>query len=159
MECTKLANNTKKTRKVAIFSKNWYFYCCVLSRADGQSPEVTERQEQRKEMCILPRSVPPGRNDGKKLQLWQSTGEALVLYINKIRMSVCLSVCLFVRYLLLGKFINIEVLYMDRRRILLGRFLSIFRIRPATWSEVIVRKPDTGRKNGRKNPVFWRFYE
>ena len=73
-------------------------------------------------------------------------------------MFVCLFVCLSVGYLLLGKFINIDVLYMDRRRIFLERLLSMFGIRPTTWSEVIVRKPIFGRKMAEKTPFFEGFW-
>ena len=81
----------------------------------------------------------------------QTTREALVIYINRIRR---LSVCLFVRELLRGKSCYIDLLYMDRREIYRGVPLSIFRVDPDTWSDTVGRKPDTGRKNGRKNVVF-----
>ena len=74
--------------------------------------------------------------------------------INRIRMSVCLFVCLSGRKLLLGKLKDIDESYITGRRIFRGPILSIFQIDPTTGSDAIVQKPDTGRKNGRKTAVF-----
>ena len=72
------------------------------------------------------------------------------LYINKTSMYVCV----FVLKLLLGKLKDIDESYITGREILRGSTTSIFRIDPTTGSDAIVRKPDTGRKNGRKTAVF-----
>ena len=81
----------------------------------------------------------------------------LSYYINRI-VSVCLFVCLSVRYLLLENLWYIAISYMDRSEIYQGRFRFWFRLRPDIISDVIVRKPDTGRKKRSKNVVFRRFF-
>jgi len=67
--------------------------------------------------------------------------------------------CLFVFKLLLGKYKNMDILYIIGSGIYLGRLLSIFRVRPTNCPDAIVRKPDSGRKKWSKIDVFWRFYE
>ena len=66
-----------------------------------------------------------------------SRGEALVLYINKISMSVCLSfclfVCLFVLNLLLGKSIDIDESYITGCAIFQGSTTSNFEPDTITW--------------------------
>ena len=66
-----------------------------------------------------------------------SQGEALVLFINRIRMSVCLSfclfVCLFVLKLLLGKSIDIDESYITGCAIFRGSTTSNFEPDTITW--------------------------
>ena len=87
----------------------------------------------------------------------QTTGEALVYIINKIRMSVRPSVCLSVYLRLLIGARYVGKLYMVRSEISRGRFLSMFRSEPTTLPDAIVRKADTGRKKRQKIVVFSRF--
>ena len=69
--------------------------------------------------------------------------QALVIYMNKIRMSVCLSVRLFDRYLPLGNLTRMDILYMVRSGIYPEVSLYIFQISRAKCPVAIVRKPDT----------------
>jgi len=52
-----------------------------------------------------------------------------------------------------------DILYMVRSRIYLGRTTSIFGVHPANRPDAIRRKPDSGRRKWSKIVVFWRFYE
>jgi len=72
---------------------------------------------------------------------------------------VCLFVCAFAFKLLLGKYINVDVLYMVRSGIYLGRTLSIFEVRPTNRPDAIRPKPDSGGEKWSKIVVFWWFYE
>jgi len=80
-------------------------------------------------------------------------------------LSVCLSVCLFVRKVLLGNFTNIHILYMVSIGIHRGRFLSYLHLRPPNRPDAICRKPASGRGKWSKIDVFcsfsrklWRLY-
>jgi len=61
--------------------------------------------------------------------------------------------------LLLGISKNRRDLYMVRRAISRERFSTMFRRKPTTLLDAIVRKPDNGRKPRRKIVVFSRFSE
>ena len=63
------------------------------------------------------------------------TGEALVLYMNKIRMSVCL----FDRYLLLGNMTGVHIFYMVGSGIYPEVSPFMFRICPANCPDAIFR--------------------
>ena len=65
---------------------------------------------------------------------------SLVLHINKIRMSSCLFVCLFVLKLLLGKSIFIDESYIAGCAIVREPMLSIFEPHMITWKENIPKK-------------------
>jgi len=52
-----------------------------------------------------------------------------------------------------------DILYMVRSRIYLGRTTSIFEVRPTNRPDAIRRKPDSGRRKWSKIVVFWRFYK
>ena len=81
----------------------------------------------------------------------QTTGEALVYIINKIRMSVRPSVRLSVYLRLLIGARYVGKLYMVRSEISTGRFLSMFRREPTTLPDATVRKLEFGRKNARES--------
>ena len=82
-----------------------------------------------------------------------------LIYINRITpLFVSLSVSLSVSYLLLENLWCVDLLYMDRREIYQGRFITKFQVRPGIILDVICRKPDTGRKKRSKNAVFSPFF-
>ena len=74
-------------------------------------------------------------------------------------LSVCLSVCLFVHLRLFIGASYVCEWYTVRSGISRGRFLTMFRSEPTTLPAAMSRKADTGRKNDRKNDLFWRFFE
>ena len=76
-----------------------------------------------------------------------------LIYINKM-VFVCVSVCLFVPKLLLGKCNNMDILYTNRSRIYLGRTTLQKEICQSNCPDAIVRKPDTGRRKPAKNVLF-----
>ena len=83
-----------------------------------------------------------------------------LIYINGIAcvcVCVCVCVCPFAGYLLLGKWINIDKLYMDRSRIYLGRILSIWEVDPTIFPDSTVRKPDTIGAKPAKIAIFRHF--
>jgi len=52
-----------------------------------------------------------------------------------------------------------DILYMVRSGIYLGRMLSIFDVGLTNRPDAIRRKPDSGGKKWSKIDVFWGFYE
>ena len=83
-----------------------------------------------------------------------ATGEALVIYMNKIRMSVRPSVCLFKTYILPGSLARVYILYMVGSGIHPEVSLFVFRICPDNCPDAIVRKPDTIGKTQPKLTYF-----
>ena len=86
--------------------------------------------------------------------MYQSTGVSPSPTINRI-VSVCLFVCLSVRYLLLENLWYIAILYMDRSEIYQGVFLSMFRVDPTNFPDAIGVKLEKLPKMD----IFWRFFE
>ena len=80
-----------------------------------------------------------------------ATGRSLI-YI--IIISVCVSVCLFDEYILRDEWSQGKVLYMDRRRIYLGRSSLCFGNHPDNCPDTTVRKPFFGRKMALFSRIF-----
>ena len=56
-----------------------------------------------------------------------------------------------------GKLIDPNVFGMDDFRIYLGSSIMWFGVNLNTWSDVIIKKPDMGRKNAKKRHFFGGF--
>ena len=87
----------------------------------------------------------------------QATGEALVIYINRIRMFVCLSVCLYVNYILgdegrWGKSVN-----GDSWAIYQGRSSLCFFNRSSIIPDTRLSGGEKGGQNGLFLEVFGKF--
>ena len=85
--------------------------------------------------------------------------QALVIYINIIRMFVCLSVCLYVNYILGDEGGWVKSVNADGWVIYRSRSSLCFFIFPDNCPDAIVRKPDTVEKKRPKIAYFWRFLD